>query len=299
MKNYLTEFFSEFNYPSEAASELFDAYCDILKKPLCKERFEVLVEAYSEGKMPEYSEIKDVCAYISDSSGHHVYTLELLYFICISKHLLSLYEKQDIPRKIWHDSMLDLWCKLIECHLVKGVWGCFVAEWFIGFFRLTRFALGRLQFELLPLGEYLPNIECTVDGMVLRSETVTINVHIPRTETPITKEACDESYDMAKKFFKHEVGEGRVAFMCHSWLLYPENARILPEHSNIKRFMSEYEILKVEEDNGSYEEMWRLFDMDYTGDFSDYPENTSVRRAYKKHLLSGGKVGIGIGIKVL
>jgi nicotinic acid phosphoribosyltransferase len=42
--------------------------------------------------------------------------------------------------------------------------------------------------------------------------------------------------------------------------------------------------------------VWRLFDMDYTGNIEDYPENTSMRRAYKQYLLDGGRTGEGFGI---
>ncbi len=300
MKSYLKDFFLEFDYPKDGADCLYAAYSDICEISECDRDFRALTDEYAAGSLPAYKRVKECCKGISEKTGIHPYTLELLYYICISKHLLSLYLEKGLERQIWHDSMLDLKYKLIECHLVKNIWGCFVAEWFGRFFDLTRFALGRLQFELLPFGEYLPKIETEVDGVSLRSDTLTINVHIPRTETPIDKDSCDRAYAMAMSFFKDSINTGdSAAFMCHSWLLYPENDKILHEKSNIRRFMSEYTVLKVEQDNGTYEDMWRLFDMDYTGNFDDYPEDTSARRAYKAHLKNGGKVGIGIGVKVV
>ena len=36
--------------------------------------------------------------------------------------------------------------------------------------------------------------------------------------------------------------------------------------------------------------------MDYTGNVNDYPEDTSLRRAYKQYLLDGGTTGAGFGV---
>jgi hypothetical protein len=36
--------------------------------------------------------------------------------------------------------------------------------------------------------------------------------------------------------------------------------------------------------------------MDFTGDFKDYPEDSSLRRAYKKFLLDGNRTGSGYGV---
>ena len=78
---------------------------------------------------------------------------------------------------------------------------------------------------------------------------------------------------------------------------YPEAEKILPAHSNIRGFMADYDIIrsKVDEE-GDYHNMWRLFDMDFTGDFNDYPEDSSLRRAYKKFLLDGNRTGSGYGV---
>ena len=88
-----------------------------------------------------------------------------------------------------------------------------------------------------------------------------------------------------------------MAFTCCSWLLYPDNLDILPEKSNVRKFMLEFDIInKFDDKPGEYADMWRLFDMDYTGNFDDYPEDSSLRRAFKAHLKNGGKTGEGYGI---
>ena len=190
--------------------------------------------------------------------------------------------------QIYKDSMLDLKWKLDECKAVKGICGSFVAGWFPGFFNLTRFALGRLQFELVDFW-----LDYNDNGISLKKGDKVINVHIPRTGTPMDKESCDKSYAQAREFFKPQVGEN-CPFICHSWLLYPENLEILPKHTNTYRFASEFYIAESATNDG--EDLWRLFDTDEK-DPEKLPTNSSFRRNYVEHLKKGGKVGWGLGIR--
>ena len=124
-----------------------------------------------------------------------------------------------------------------------------------------------------------------------------ISVHIPRSDTPITKEATDDAYAQAADFFIHEVTNKQVVFVCHSWLLFSDTLEVFPKHTNTYRFIHEYDVVWNSYDKeGEYNDAWRLFDMDYTGNIEDYPENTSMRRVYKQYLLDGGRTGKGFGI---
>ena len=231
----------------------------------------------------------DIAAQAADV---HSYSARLLLFVCLSEHLRELYREKGIDDGIWYDSMLDLKWKLWECKTVKGIWGSFVAHWFPKFFDMTRFAFGRLQFEVANFrGEY------TKDGKTLTSESKVINVHIPRTLTPIDKESCDASYQRAKEFFADKLDGAPMAFVCSSWLLSSVNEKILHEKSNVRRFMAEYDVIHEHtNDEGEHPDAWRIFDMDFTGNVDDYPEDSFVRRAYKAHIKSGGRTGRGYGV---
>jgi hypothetical protein len=225
--------------------------------------------------------------------GVHHYKSELIVFILFSKHLKELYKAENIDESIWFNSMLDLKYKLFECKAVKNMWGSFVAWWFPGFFQLNRFALGRLQFETNAYDQ----MDYTKDGKTVKKGDTVIGVHIPRTLTPLDKPSYDAAFDMAREFFKDKMNGAPMAFTCCSWLLYPDNIDILPEKSNVRKFMLEFDIInKYDDKPGQYADMWRLFDMDYTGNFDDYPEDSSLRRAFKAHLKNGGKTGEGYGI---
>lgn len=292
MKTYALSFMTEIGFDDEAIEALSSDLERMLADPKSKAIIEKQVALYETDVNRNYGEILSEIDNAAEIAGVHKYSAELLIFILFSKRLRELYKQNGISDQIWFDSMCDLKWKLWECKAVKGSWGSFVAGWFPGFFNLTRFALGRLQFEIVEFdGEY------EKDGKKLKKGDKVINVHIPRTLTPLDKKSRDDAYAQAAEFFRNMTDGAPIAFVCSSWLLYPEAEKILPAHSNIRGFMADYDIIrsKVDEE-GDYHNMWRLFDMDYTGDFKDYPEDSSLRRAYKKFLLDGNRTGSGYGV---
>jgi len=293
MREYVVSFLNDFDYPEEAKKELIEAYDALVADEFCKEELDRLVKLYCENINLDYGVIFKSTPEMEKKSGVHHYKSELIVFILFSKHLKKLYNDNNIDESIWFNSMLDLKYKLFECKAVKNMWGSFVAWWFPGFFNLTRFALGRLQFETCKYDQK----DYTRDGKTVKTGDMVIGVHIPRTLTPLDKPSYDAAFDMAREFFKDKIGDTPMAFTCCSWLLYPDNLDILPEKSNVRKFMLEFDIInKFDDKPGQYADMWRLFDMDYTGNFDDYPEDSSLRRAFKTHLKNGGKTGEGYGI---
>ena len=293
MREYVVNFLDKFDYPAEAKTELIEAYDTLVANEECKAELDRLVEAYKENINLDYGMIFRSTPEMEKKSGVHHYKSELLVFILFSEHLKKLYTINNIDESIWFNSMCDLKYKLFECKAVKNMWGSFVAWWFPGFFNLTRFALGRLQFETCNYDQE----DYTKDGKTVKKGMKVIGVHIPRTLTPLDKPSYDAAFDMAREFFKNKLEGAPMAFTCCSWLLYPDNLDILPEKSNVRKFMLEFDIInKFDDKPGEYADMWRLFDMDYTGNFDDYPEDSSLRRAFKAHLKNGGKTGEGYGI---
>lgn len=70
---------------------------------------------------------------------------------------------------------------------------------------------------------------------------------------------------------------------------------MLPPNSNIRRFMSEYEIVE----SGMYADnaqAWRLFDTEET-DPDKLPADSSLRRTYIQYFKSGGVMGWGFGVR--
>jgi len=290
MREYLTSFFERFAYEQADARCLLEAYDRIVLQAPASGLLRELLAAYAENYETDYrTEILDRAEEISRITGLHSYTVALLVFICMTKHLQTLYREKGLDQQIYVDSVLDLKWKLEECKAVKGICGTFVAHWFAGFFRLSRFALGRLQFELKTA-----RCDYNKNGIRLEKDKSTvINVHIPRTGTPLDPESCDKAYAAAREFFKNQVGE-HCPFVCNSWLLYPENKDILPPYLNTYRFLSEYDIIDWGVNDGR--DLWRLFDTEEK-DPDKLPVDGTLRRCYAAHLKNGGAVGWGYGVR--
>lgn len=291
MRNYLNHFFRDFEYEEKDTQHLLFTYDTIVTNTEAASLLQEILSAYGANISLDYTvEVMSRAKKIAAITALHPFTVDLLVFICMTKHLRSMYLESGIDLQIYKDSVLDLKWKLEECKIVKGICGSFVAAWFPGFFNMTRFALGRLQFELITIGfDYEKN------GIKLeKDKSIVINVHIPRTGTPLDKNSCDRAYAQARAFFKAKIGEN-AAFICDSWLLYPENKHILSPHTNTYRFISEYDVVNWKTNTG--EELWRLFDTEEKNP-SRLPTNSSFRACYVEHLKKGGRVGTGVGIKL-
>jgi len=288
MKTYLAEFLAACDYQREDAAYLCGVYEEIASHRVANAFFEEALALYHDSDTCDHEQILRLADKAATAIDVHEYTAELLIYLCMTRELKRRYAARGIDDTIFYNSMLDLRYKLEECKAVKGIVGSFVAGWFAGFFDMTRFALGRLQFELIPFGEAYEK-----GGKRLTPDSRVINVHIPRTGTRLSAEACDEAYTQAAMFFADEI-EGDVAFVCHSWLLYPENEAILTERSNIVTFMKRYDILKWDVDKHTMD-LWRLFDTDERHP-DRLPTDTTARKNYVAHLKAGGKLGWGFGV---
>lgn len=289
MKLYLIEFFKEFEYPEADAEALLAAYDKITANEQANAYLSAALAAYDADQNCDYGTAMHQARQAGDTVGVHNYTAELLLFICYSRKLKERYIEANLPREIWHDSMLDLRYKLEECRAVCGICGSFVAGWFPGFFNLTRFALGRLQFEI-----HVMDNDYRVGDVSVTKGTKTINMHIPRSGQPLSKALYEDAFARAKEFYKDTfVGVDPIPFVCHSWLLYPDTAKFVPKHLNTYKFLSEFAIMDSHYNDG--EDLWRLFDtMERHPD--RLPADTSLRRAFVTHLQNGGRVGWGFGI---
>lgn len=290
MLNYIDTFCNEICFPKEAIQDLIKNYNELSAKEVCLVRFNELVEYFKEHKSKdEYKGIFSELDEIAKLSGVHNYSVHMLYLIALSIHTRKLYEEKNIPYEIYLDSMSDLRAKLMECNELHGVWGSVAAWWEIDLFNLNLFALGRLQYELISFDEEFSN------GTHRLSEGDTvINMHIPSLG-PLLYEDCIQSFKKAALFFKDYFKEKPMAFVCHSWLLYPEHREFLPPDSNILKFMSFFDIISCEISEEKAD-LWRVFYKDWEKDPIDLPRNTSIQRAYADWLIKGNKIGTGFGV---
>ena len=124
----------------------------------------------------------------------------------------------------------------------------------------------------------------------LRGERV-ISLHIP-SDADLSSKAVDSSLNRAKTLLSGPFGGwGRVT--CNSWLLSPALTPLLSEKSNIRAFQRRFEI--TEWDGNAADFMGWIFEVPENTPLSDLPTGTSLQRAVREHLSSGGKIGSAMG----
>lgn len=281
----------EFDFPKESHPVILNSYDKVMS---CELSSKMLGELLSE--FEKTNDAKPLCsrelmkeAY--ENAGVHPFEGALVPILILAVGLRKRYKDAGYSELMYSGVVSDIKYKLIECHLVKGIWGTFVSPWFARFFDMSRFCFGKLQFETV---EFKHDYE--KDGIRLTPESLVINVHIPRTGGRLEPESKNASYEEAAKFFGEKFGIAPI-FRCHSWLLFQKHKEIMKNGSNLLAFINDYEII----DEGIYEdytEVWRLFDTDYTGDPAALPADSSLRRAYIELMLRGEPTGWAEGIYI-
>ncbi len=149
------------------------------------------------------------------------------------------------------------------------------------------FRLGRLQF-------CMSTAEHDVPSHNLKEGDKVIEVHIPEGE-PLTKEACAESFKMAKEFLSKFFPEfDYKCFLTHTWLLDKTVNQFLKPESNIIKFQEFFEEVYKNESPAV---------LRYTLGWDTTPENlaektpsNSFGQKIKEYFLSGGKFYEVLGI---
>lgn len=288
MKAEIKSFCLEYGYPEDSVQTLLAEF-DKLKKLECYPLFKAYVQQYNTDDTSfSYTTALMGMKGISAKTGLNEYTLVLLLFLCFAKHCRELYDEAQLPVKAYHDAMLDLKCKMLECHNVYGVWGTFVGSWFPRFFELSRFALGRLQFEddaaIEPYEKH---------GIKLNYGDWVINTHIPSGK-PLDTEECLKSFRMAAEFFADRFPDGIAKFRCYSWLLADVNQKFLAPDTRIRKFANLFDVVRTDPAPKG-EDLWRIFGIPYEGTTEGFPEETSLQRGYLKHLSEGKSLERGLG----
>lgn len=288
-KSYIESFFQDFDYPKEARQSLLKDWEYICSDESTFDLFVRYDSQYAEDVHLPYKDILNELTEHASACRVHSYSLHLLFYIVLSRRAKEIYRERGISMDIFHCSMMDFRCKLMECYKVFGIWGTSVAWWQDWWFEIRRFGLGRFQYELVSFPDTYKK-----DGISLQPGDTVINVHIP-SSGPLRREECLQSYAMAADFFRDSFVSRPVVFFCESWMLFPEHPLFLPDTSHILEFMQDYDIYKSEYTNG---DLWRIFNREYDGKPELLPADTGLQRAYRTRLMNGHQAGIGFGVFV-
>jgi hypothetical protein len=122
---------------------------------------------------------------------------------------------------------------------------------------------------------------------VLTENDPVLHVHIPEGGK-MSHELCLESYRQALDFFpRYFPDTGFKAFACGSWLLSPQFRQLLPESSNIVRFLNDYDLFPLKS-----KEEWtfaRVFGAPQI-DPATAPRDTTLRRAILDFMAEGHRM---------
>lgn len=286
MIKYLEKFITEGDYPSESIDFLIIEG----KKFVTQEDFiQSKISEYSTDYTTfDYKKLNEELTVIAKNISVDEKTVHLLFYILLTQELEKIYEQKNIDKEVFKNTVLDLKYKTIECKEINGVWGLARAVWYTGFFNLTMFALGRLQFHIIEFG-----FDYDKNGLTLCKTDKVINIHIPASGK-LLKEDCIKAFEMAKKFFGDEFKKGKTIFYCRSWLLFPRQKEFLNEKSSILMFMNFFDIFDYTEEE-EFSDAWRIFGKPFN---KDIVPKTSLQRAYYDFLIKGNKAGIGYGLFV-
>jgi hypothetical protein len=280
-------------FPTDAKEDLLIAFDKIAANGSTFPRFFAMLKAYEEDCHLHFVALQEELEKLCEIAEVHPYAGKLMFYLSLADGMRAHYRAQGIDEALFWNALADLGYKLEECRLVQGMNGSFVGNWFAGFFKLERFALGRLQFELTTVKK-----PYTCAGFSLSEGQTAINIHIPRTGTRLCHDEVLAAYEMARDFFRASFPDGQALFACHSWLLDPWNLTVLRPDSNLAAFIRDFEIVEVDQ-YPDYAQLWRLFDCKYTGDPEDLPGDSSLRRAYKERVKRGEKTAAGLGYFIL
>lgn len=291
-KTYLSDFLREFDFPAEATRTFEDAYDLVFADKVAVRLFEKIRARYQKNPDGKATFLVETSNKIAERRAVNRYTVYMLVWILLSESSKKVYADRNVSLDMWRSNMRDLryWCD--HCYLVKGVYGTAWPEWPYRFFAATRFSFGKLQFETDRIGKAFAK-----DGVKLAPDDKAIFIHIPRTGERLLPQDVDEACAAASAFFREKYGFKDIVFACHSWILYPENKRMLSERSNLYSFISRFEVIDVQEDT-LYKEVWRLFDKEYNGDADALPQDTSLRRAYAQRIKEHKPLGVALGVWV-
>ena len=210
--------------------------------------------------------LKDICG--EDPDGMKILTVCLH---CL-EHTYQMYQDRSIPDQIFWDTMGFL-PRFLNLHQnIYGTFGFTWAWWFPRQISLREFRIGQFEYELLDH-----------DGVGK------ISLHIP-SDANLQIGDIASVYPFLQRYFPEY---SNADILCDSWMMVPALQELLPSSSRILKFQNQFDIQRVDEENPAFMD-WIYNSREIP--LEDLPENTTLQRKVKAHLLSGGKIGWALGV---
>ena len=219
--------------------------------------------------------------------------INLYVFLRLSERTWAYYRTKGIGLDVFYETFYSMTVCCQVCYDRLGIYGIdqqTYRRWQRYALDGTLFRLGRLEFQLKEL-----DFDIEIQDIQVPAGTTVLSVHIPRY-LPLHEEDCEKSYNWAREFFRTHYGMEQCIFVCHSWLLHPWMQEVLPENSAIIRFQKKFKLHLVEQKPESA--IGWIFPGHAGKDISEFPTDTSLRRAAIARLREGGSIGVAFGIRL-
>ncbi|WP_432799480.1 acyltransferase domain-containing protein [Poriferisphaera sp. WC338] len=242
---------------------------------------------------------------LPESLGHHGELFYLYLYLCLVEYPMALDQERGVPEEITQATLHDVvrWTRFNSKD--KGRLALTQSVWLNHHMNSRLHQIGRLQFERRAcdyksiiardsetgeLRGYGEDEHDQVWGKVILEEgDPIVSIHIPRSGA-MDHDVCTKSFVDAKQFFTKYYPEFQPkAYCCFSWLTNPLWSQYLMETSNVRKFVERYHPypLEAREDTGLWYwlyQKWEPFE-----NLDDAPQESSVQRAFVKHLKDGKK----------
>lgn len=274
------------DYPLDAREVIIRANEKILANEKANKIYDYMYKMYWV-KKKNFDKFRNKVNELAELIDESPYTINLVLLINCTKPLKAAYKKAGISEDIYWRSVLDLKSKMLECKENFDIYGTFVEGWFMSFYTLRRFALGRFQYDLSDFGEEFYEGH----GIHIKDSEFCLGMHIPSHQEPLTYEVRLDSYKKAFEFFKDRFDDKHIIICCGSWLLYPDNLNILPERSNTCDFILDFEPLDIKR-TYDFGDCWRIFGQNKSClKPEELQRDTTMQKAFAEWFDQGKKAG--------
>ena len=218
----------------------------------------------------------------------HEFRMQMVFAYYCFALLEEKYDQAGLPKELYNETVQDFRFRVYECREVYHFNGIFVAWWYWIFCNLSLHKLGTMEFE-----RTVADFDYDGKGVSVRKGDPIIAIHIPpkfKMSRQTVTEALKESY----RFYGFQ---GKVAYQCDSWLLYPDFEDVFVKGGNVSEFRTFFDVFRARH-HETFEDCWRLFKVGEIQDLETLPAETRLQRNMLRHLKAGGKTGDGFGVLV-
>lgn len=209
----------------------------------------------------------ELCSILNDDDQH------IKILVCMlqaSLYAYAIYQRKGISKDIYIATMKCYTRFIEETYQMTGKLDFDRYWWTTRQAGCHLYRLGELEYEIKHI-----------------DSKIVIGIHIP-SDACFFPSDVEKSINLAKHFFENYYPElSNCEYRCHSWLLDPKLKDMLNEKSNIISFQNQFEI--YDKGEVSTEFIQWLFNTK-SQDHKSLPENTTLQRKVKEHILNGGVI---------